>query len=195
MRRFLILFVVLSISGVAFGQNNTIQNDLKTGSETEALQKGDVESALKSSLELARKAAAIDTTLEGMSIFAVVSDNEGLAGSVTITQSASLQKAMDNHIANNAKKVITGYRVRIYFDNTQSARSRSESIASAFSAAYPGVSVYRTHVSPYFKVAVGDFRTKADASKFAKELEGKYPSAFIVKEAINYPIESTHNPL
>ena len=45
--------------------------------------------------------------------------------------------------------------------------AKSEAIAAGFSERYPGVKVYRKHESPYFKVTVGDFRTRADAQRFA----------------------------
>lgn len=134
------------------------------------------------------KKGAVDTTLVGRSVFDLLSDRGMGEGSASVVQPASLGRAMDQHIRNNSKKDLMGYRVRIFFDNSQSARAHSASIADSFAEAYPDVPVYLTHVNPYFKVAVGDFRTKADAQKFSKELKGKYPSVFIVKEAINYPI-------
>ena len=49
--------------------------------------------------------------------------------------------------------------------------------------------MYRSHVSPYFKVTVGDFRTRVDAQRFASRLtnSGAYRTVFVVKEQINYP--------
>ena len=53
---------------------------------------------------------------------------------------------------------------------------------------YPGVKVYRTFESPNFKVSVGDFRTKDEALRLFNELKILYPTAFIIKENINYPL-------
>ena len=57
-----------------------------------------------------------------------------------------------------------------------------------FKAAYPGHGAYRSFASPYFKVTVGDFRTKSEAMQLMRSLKSDFPSAFVVKENINYPI-------
>ena len=81
-----------------------------------------------------------------------------------------------------------GKKVILYFyprDNTAGCTKQ----ACGFSERYPSIPVYRSHVSPYFKVTVGDFRTRDDAQRFASKLtnSGLYRYVFVVKEQINYP--------
>ena len=123
----------------------------------------------------------VDSTLMGRSILSV------LGPGVTVNQSRSMRSALDGYISNNAAKKLTGYRIRVYFDNGQSARMRSESIARSVSSAFPGIGVYRTFESPNFKVTVGDFRTKDEALKVYHSLKATYPTAIILRETINYP--------
>ena len=52
---------------------------------------------------------------------------------------------------------------------------------------YPGHGAYRSFASPYFKVTVGDFRTKSEAMQLMEKVISEYPAAFVVKEAIQYP--------
>ena len=132
--------------------------------------------------------ASLDSTLYGKNIFTVVSQREPGQGTVTIDQPSSLVSAMSNHKTRNASKQINGYRVRIFFDNKQNARSASEAAMGRFKAAYPGHGAYRSFASPYFKVTVGDFRTKSEAMQLMRSLKSDFPSAFVVKENINYPI-------
>ena len=127
----------------------------------------------------------VDSTLVGIDMMELISSKGD--GSVIINQSSEITKAYNNHIKNNSSRKISGYRVRIYFDNSQNARQESRRVAQAFASEHPAVRVYQSHVSPYFKVTVGDFRTKADAQRFAKSISGRYPSVFLVKENINYP--------
>jgi hypothetical protein len=68
---------------------------------------------------------------------------------------------------------------------------RSEAIANQFVKEFPHIRVYLSHVNPYFKVTVGDFRTKYEAQRFAAQISGRYPSVFIVREQIGYPNVST----
>ena len=125
--------------------------------------------------------AQVDSTLVGRSILSV------LGSGVTVNQSRTMRSALDSYVSNNAAKKLTGYRIRVYFDNGQNARNRSEAIARSISGTYPGIGVYRTFESPNFKVTVGDFRTRDDALKVYHSLKAAYPTAIILKETINYP--------
>ena len=127
------------------------------------------------------KNAQVDSTLVGRNILSV------LGGGVTVNQSPAMRAAFDRYLAGNAAKKMSGYRIRVYFDNGQNARAKSEAIARSISAAYPGMGVYRTFASPNFKVSVGDFRTKDEALKVFQSLKSAYPTALILKETINYP--------
>ena len=123
----------------------------------------------------------VDSTLLGRNVLSV------LGSGVTVNQSAAMKSAFDSYVSANASKKVTGYRIRVYYENSQNARNRSEAIARSISGAYPGVGVYRTFESPNFKVCVGDFRTKDEALKIYHALKSSYPTAIILKETINYP--------
>ena len=123
----------------------------------------------------------VDSTLLGRSALSI------LGPGVTVNQSRAMRTAFDSYVASNASKKLTGYRIRVYYDNGQNARNRSEAIARSISNAYPGMGVYRTFDSPNFKVCVGDFRTKDEALKVYHALKATYPTALILKETINYP--------
>ena len=125
--------------------------------------------------------AQVDSSLVGRNVLSV------MGSGVTVNQSRTMRTALDNYVSNNAAKKLSGFRIRVYFDNGQSARSRSEAIARSISGAYPGIGVYRTFESPNFKVCVGDFRTKDEALKIYHSLKATYPTAIILKETINYP--------
>ena len=133
----------------------------------------------------------VDTLLAGRQIFSLLSESFPGGGTAIIRQSGTLRMALLNHISNNSGRKITGYRIRIYFDNSQNARVRSEAIANQFVREFPHIKAYLSHVNPYFKVTVGDFRTKYEAQQFASQISGRYPSVFIVREQIGYPNVST----
>lgn len=136
-----------------------------------------------------RPADALDESLRGKSIFTVI-DKQG--DNVTVSQSASIKEGMKSHVANNSRKHMNGYRVRIFFDNKQNSRGASEAALNRFKGAYPGIPAYRSFTSPFFKVTVGDFRTKSEAAQLLQSVKSSFPSAFIVKEQINYPAADRH---
>lgn len=136
---------------------------------------------------LYRKAATTDSTLVGKDIFNLLQDGKGRAA-VRIEQSSDIRSAFNAYVDANAKKKQTGYRIRVYFSNVQSARNESDRIAKTIVKAYPWVGVYRSFERPNFKVAVGDFRSKDDALRLFTELKRQYPEAILLEEKINYPV-------
>ena len=129
--------------------------------------------------------AAIDSTLRGQDILNLIRAADGKS---EIDQPAAIRDAFRKYVSRNAGKPMSGYRIRVYFDNDQKARARSEAVARTIAGRYPGLRVYRTFESPNFKVSVGDFRSKDEALRLFNELKVQYPSAFLMKENINYPL-------
>ena len=141
-----------------------------------------------------RPASAVDTSLVGKDIFKLMpKKSEGGAADVEIFQSDSLMNAMQKHVAANSGRTLSGYRVRIFFDNRQSARVASEETLKRFESLYHDVVAYRTYANPYFKVTVGDFRTKSEAMALLERIRYEFPSAFVVKENIAFPVVDREN--
>lgn len=135
---------------------------------------------------LFRKPAVTDSTLAGRDIFSLLQGGNGRG--VTIRQSPDLRSAFASHVAANAKKEISGWRIRVYYSNVQSARYASDGIAKTIAHNYPWLGVYRSFERPNFKVAVGDFRTRDEALKLFNELKRHYPEAILIEEKIKYPV-------
>lgn len=109
-------------------------------------------------------------------------------GRVIIHQDPEVKKLFDYIELQNAKtKGMPGFRIRIYRENSQQARQKSMDLVADFIAKYPDLPCYRYYDNPYFKVSVGDFRTRFEAMKAFKLVEKDFPDAFIVQETINYP--------
>lgn len=127
--------------------------------------------------------ATMDTTLVGRDIM-------NLMGSgIKVSQSSAVRTALAGYISANRTKNVSGYRIRVFYDNSPQARTRSESIAAYISSQYPEAGVYRSFESPNYKVTVGDFRSKDEALKLYMALKSIYPTAYIIKEkSINYPM-------
>ncbi|HRS54065.1 MAG TPA: SPOR domain-containing protein, partial [Bacteroidales bacterium] len=75
----------------------------------------------------------------------------------------------------------------IYFDSGNNSKSRAYEVKHSFTLNYPDVDVYILFEAPYYKVRVGNFRTRLDAYSFFRKISAKYPDAFIVKDFIDYP--------
>lgn len=124
---------------------------------------------------------AVDSTLVGREILSV------LGPGAQVIQTQTVKQALENYTRSNAEKPIPGYRIRVFYDNSPQARVRSETIERILKQQFPEVGIYRTFESPNYKVTLGDFRTKDEALRIYNALKGTYPTAYIIKENINYP--------
>jgi hypothetical protein len=77
-----------------------------------------------------------------------------------------------------------GFRVQIDFGQEKNA---VYTVKSNFSGKYPAIPSYITYKQPYFRVSVGDFRTRLDAVRFLKTVKKDYPASFVVADKITPP--------
>ncbi len=134
--------------------------------------------------------SAVDTLLAGKYIYDIMPSADA---EVNVNQSQLISESMNRHILSNGDRTMSGYRVRIFFDNRQSARNESEATLKKFKGLFPDIMAYRIYANPYFKVTVGDFRTKSEAMAMLARIREEFPGAFVVKENIEYPVVDSRN--
>ena len=176
----LIVTIFFALTGLAFASGLSAQTIPEGYEEVDSL--------------VYRQVAVVDSVLAGKNIFAVLpSKAMGDEADVNVRQSQEIMNSMRAHVGSNSKRTMNGYRVRIFFDNKQTARNDSEATLKRFRSLYPEIVAYRIYANPYFKVTVGDFRTKSEAMELLARIKGAFPSAFVVKENIEYPVVDSEN--
>ncbi len=85
---------------------------------------------------------------------------------------------------NLSNQTMPGYRIQIYFGGN---RQKASEAKLNFNSKFADIPAYITYQQPNFKVRVGDFRNRYDAQKMMKDLEGMYPTLFIVPEDVKLP--------
>lgn len=128
----------------------------------------------------------LDSLLIGVNIVNYVELNNS-TGSVTVNHPSQIDSLLVSQTISNAEKKINGYRIRLFFDNKQTARTESEQIEEEFKLRFPTIPIYRTYTNPFFKIVIGDYRTRSEATKALKTIVQVYPKAIIVKENISFP--------
>jgi len=78
---------------------------------------------------------------------------------------------------------LEGYRIQIY-SGTKSKPAKQARLQ--FSQKHKTVKAHETYQQPFFKVRVGDFKTKLEALKFQKEIIVQFPDCYIVKDEIEF---------
>ena len=125
------------------------------------------------------------------------SDPDPGAGKLNITQDPAIdtlisryllvnknlyREAMPNHYG------MAGYRIQIYSNSSRNARDEANKVRAEFITRFPDVISYLIYADPgYFKIRVGDFRTKTEATRLFIMISRVFPNAYIVPDFINFP--------
>lgn len=109
-------------------------------------------------------------------------------GGSVILADPLLDQILQRHINQNRKKGgIDGYRIQLYSNSGPRARDEANNLKAEVLSKYPDVPVYIIFQYPFYKVRVGDFRSKSDALSVYFAFKKKYDGAYIVKDVIKPP--------
>ncbi len=117
------------------------------------------------------------------------SDDSYGTGRLIINQNPGIDSMMNRYIIYNKKlNGVEGFRIQIYSSSTRNAREESGKIRALFINKFPDIVSYASFSEPgYYKVRVGDFRTKTEATKFLLRIRREFPDAYFVPDIINFP--------
>jgi hypothetical protein len=115
----------------------------------------------------------------------VFSQNES---QVRIIQDDRIDTLLQRHIELNEQlPQIEGWRINIFFEAGNYSKRMAIEAKSNFVKKYADIPCYLIFQEPYYKVRVGDYRTKMEAEKFLHQIEYDYPNAFVIQDEINFP--------
>jgi len=121
-------------------------------------------------------------------IFASLKTNQLGWGKFSLISSVNAENIVSKHININQKaKGIPGYRVQIYFASGTDAKNQVNKLKNELRNILPEYECYIIYEEPFFKLRMGDFRTKIEAYKLFCKIKDLYPSAFIVEDLIAFP--------
>lgn len=115
-------------------------------------------------------------------------------GEINIFQHEKIDELLRLHKQVNADMMenmnddgVYGYRIQIYFDSGNNSKQRATDVMEDFILEHPETGAYIMFTEPWYKVRVGDFRTKLEALGFLQKIKSTYPDAFIIKDMIHFP--------
>ncbi len=114
---------------------------------------------------------------------------------LNIIQNRAIDSLISRYImVNNELKIennhygMPGFRIQIYNSSTRNAREESYKTMADFISKFPDITPYALYAQPgYFKIRVGDFRTKAEAIRLFLTISKVFPNSYIVPDFINFP--------
>ena len=102
-----------------------------------------------------------------------------------VEQDSRVNRLIEKHRQyNQANPGVDGFRVQIFFDSGNNSKKAAQVSREKFMELYPEVAAYLTFKAPYYRVRVGDFRTKLEAEGFLFQLAVAYPNAFAVPDRV-----------
>ena len=108
-----------------------------------------------------------------------------MSGNITMTIDSLIVENYNKHLIQNRKNIgVEGYRIRIFSDNGHGALESQKRVKANFLSLYPEIPTYNKYEGSYYKIYIGDFRTKRDALKTLDAIRRNFPDAFIVEDKI-----------
>jgi len=111
-----------------------------------------------------------------------------IAERLIIVQDPAIDTLINRHIiANAAKEGVDGWRIQIYRGGHRTAGDDSNQVRARFMEDFPNMTTYRTFDRPnWFKVKVGDFRTREEAAMVFFDILNKYPEAYLIRDVVAF---------
>jgi hypothetical protein len=123
-------------------------------------------------------------------IFSALAMNAQTANSnaVIIYNDPQIENLVELHIDYNEEfPLIDGYRIQLLMRAGNTALDEANQIKDEFEENYPEINTYVTFREPYYRLRVGDFRTRLEAMEFMENLKRSYPQAWVIKDKITFP--------
>lgn len=103
-----------------------------------------------------------------------------MAQKIEIKEQPLIAQMMDQFIeSNKARNTVDGWRIEIL---ATTSRQQMENVMQSFQYRYPNLPIDWVHNNPYFKLRVGAFATKLEATHMLHVLKKDYPGAYRVMD-------------
>jgi hypothetical protein len=105
-----------------------------------------------------------------------------------LVQDKRVDILVDKHVfLNRHQFTLTGWRIQIFFDSGANSKRKATDALRSFNQRYPDYEAYLSFKEPYYRVRVGDFRSRLEAEGFLRKIQMEYPNAFATNDYINPP--------
>lgn len=119
------------------------------------------------------------------SFYFSAAQNSVTPGKVTVKFDKGIESTINTYMVEVAGEKQKGFRVQLCSESGNNARGVANSIKSRFLNRYNGIPAYLKWESPNFKVRVGDFKNRLDATLFWKQIVAEFPASYVVIDEIN----------
>lgn len=109
-------------------------------------------------------------------------------GKVVVHQSDEIASILEKKVlVNETRPKVKGYRIQILSVSGVNSSDKANKEMAEFLMNNPDARAYIVYNAPYFKVRIGDFKTKLEAHHYLQGILKNYPFAFVVIDEVNIP--------
>lgn len=99
------------------------------------------------------------------------------------TSSTSLDSLFIHSTRGNyAQESMEGFRVQIYSGSGVASKGEAQNAQAKFLHSFPATKVYVIYNAPFWRVRVGDFRTRSEAIQMLNRVRGSFAGSYIVRD-------------
>lgn len=101
---------------------------------------------------------------------------------VTIRQDSAITDLLKNYKTYNSRREVTdGYRIQIMYTHV---RDEAYKVKASMYREFPELASYVEYEQPYYKLRLGDFKSRLEAYYYLHRITPLYTGAFIVRDKI-----------
>ncbi|MGB1315900.1 MAG: SPOR domain-containing protein [Chitinophagales bacterium] len=116
------------------------------------------------------------------SVFSNAQNSISISDKVILNSSVNLERTIDLHKQKNGQTDdVAGYRIQITSNND---RTKIYNLRSAVYQQFPDIKNYLKYEQPYYRLRIGDFKSRLEARKYLEKVIQYFPSAFIVTDEV-----------
>ncbi|TLX77462.1 SPOR domain-containing protein [Labilibacter sediminis] len=117
----------------------------------------------------------------GQQFFEELSYSKGDSGRVNVIQDPELENMVGVHIDMNKRNGgIDGFRIQLYLGSSNNAKNEATEVKKKLLSLFSDEKIYVMYEAPFWRVQVGDFRSKNEALELYRSLKKEFPSCYPV---------------
>ncbi len=117
----------------------------------------------------------------GTRFFREICNAKSDSGSVTIMQDSGIEELIGIHIdVNKRNNGIDGFRIQLYLGSNNNAKREATDVKGKLLSLFPEERPYVMYEAPFWRVQVGNFRSKNESLELYRKLKKEFPSCYPV---------------
>ncbi len=123
--------------------------------------------------------ATVGVSAQNLDLFRQSLAQSQNGATIVVQEQGDASAAVASATIQTQRSNVRGYRIGIFYDNSQDARERAAEAEQMFRTSFPSIPVYKDYRNPYFIVTVGNCLTQEEATILWGRVKTIFPKAHI----------------